>query len=172
MIICLKIISILGIENSKLLQMLWNIRVRRTFWNIVATCRINTNSRQCIHAAICWISNVLKKFEFLQKNKLIIIMIIETLTYSLKKCTNYTTNMFVFLVPYDDMSTIARTLRCQVSQTVDIKDARSYFQKFSFLFHLKNHLSKDVNFKFQLKRSSLLDVRSNFVYCSFPYLTV
>ena len=36
----------------------------------------------------------------------------------------------------------------------------------SFLFHLKNHHSKDVNFKFHLKRSSRLDVRSNFVYCS------
>ena len=46
----------------------------------------------------------------------------------------------------------------------DLKDARFYFTKFSFLFHLKNHHSKDVNFKFQLKRSSHLD-EANFVYC-------
>ena len=36
----------------------------------------------------------------------------------------------------------------------------SYFSKFCFLFHLKNHHSKDVNFKFQLKQSSHLDVGS------------
>ena len=42
-----------------------------------------------------------------------------------------------------------------------IKVARSYFSKFSFLFHLKNHYSKAVNLKFWLKRSSRLDVRSN-----------
>ena len=46
------------------------------------------------------------------------------------------------------------------------------FSKFSFLFHLKNHYSKDVNFKFQLKQSSRLEIRSNFVYCSCLYLTV
>ena len=45
-----------------------------------------------------------------------------------------------------------------------IKDAHSYFSKFSFMFHLKNHHSKDVNLKFQLKWSCCLDVRSNFVY--------
>ena len=43
---------------------------------------------------------------------------------------------------------------------------------FSFLFHLKNHHSKDVKLKFQLKRSSHLDVQSKFVYCSCLYLTV
>ena len=41
-----------------------------------------------------------------------------------------------------------------------IKGARSYFSKFSFLFHLKNHHSKDAHLKFQLKRSGHLDVRS------------
>ena len=55
---------------------------------------------------------------------------------------------------------------------INFKGARSYFSKFSFLFYLKNHHSKDANFKFQLKRSSRLDVRSNFVYCSCLYLTV
>ena len=44
--------------------------------------------------------------------------------------------------------------------------------KFSFLFNLKNHFSKDVTFKFQLKRSSRLELRSNFVYCSCLYLIV
>ena len=54
-----------------------------------------------------------------------------------------------------------------------IKGAWSYFSTFSFLFHLKNHHSKDVNFKFGLKRSSRLDVRSNFViFSSLLYLTV
>ena len=33
------------------------------------------------------------------------------------------------------------------------EDAPSYFSKFSFLFHLKNHHSKGVNLKFQLKWS-------------------
>ena len=40
-----------------------------------------------------------------------------------------------------------------------------YFSKFSFLLHLKDHHSKDVNFKFHLKQSSRLHIRSNFVYC-------
>ena len=53
-----------------------------------------------------------------------------------------------------------------------IKGARSYVSKFSFLFHLENHHSKDVNFKFQLKRSSCLDVRSNFAHFTCLYLTV
>ena len=53
-----------------------------------------------------------------------------------------------------------------------LKDARSYFTKFSFLFHFKNHYYKDVNFKFQLKRSRRLDVQSNFVYCSCLFFTV
>ena len=41
-----------------------------------------------------------------------------------------------------------------------LKGARSYFSKFCCLFHLKNHHSKDVNLKFQLKRSSRLDLQS------------
>ena len=41
---------------------------------------------------------------------------------------------------------------------------------FQNLVHLKNHRSKKVNFKFQLNRSSRLDARSNFVYCSCLYL--
>ena len=40
-----------------------------------------------------------------------------------------------------------------------LKNARSYFSKFNFLFHLKNHHSKDINFKSQLKRSGCLDVQ-------------
>ena len=39
-----------------------------------------------------------------------------------------------------------------------IKGARFYFSKFSFLFHLKNHHSKDVNLNFWLKPSSHLDM--------------
>ena len=46
-----------------------------------------------------------------------------------------------------------------------------YFSKFSFLFYLKNHHSKVINSKFQLKRPSLLDVQSTFVICSCPYFT-
>ena len=49
-----------------------------------------------------------------------------------------------------------------------LKGARSYFSKFSSLFYLKNHHSKDVNFKFQLKRSSRLDIRSNFFILQLP----
>ena len=45
-----------------------------------------------------------------------------------------------------------------------VKGAWSYFSKFSFLLDVKNHHSKDVNFKFQLKRLSHLDVQRNFVY--------
>ena len=52
-----------------------------------------------------------------------------------------------------------------------VKGARSYFSKFISPFHMKNHYSKDVNFKL-LKRSNRLDLRSNFVYCSCLYLTV
>ena len=44
--------------------------------------------------------------------------------------------------------------------------ARSCFSKFSFLFHLKDHYTKDVNFEFQLNRSNRLDVASDFVHCS------
>ena len=46
--------------------------------------------------------------------------------------------------------------------------APSYFSKFSFLFHLKNHHSKIVNLKFQLKWSSHLDVGSN-LYIAVAY---
>ena len=46
-----------------------------------------------------------------------------------------------------------------------LKGAWSYFSKFSFLFHLKNHHSKDVNSKFQLKQSSCFNIWNNFVYC-------
>ena len=48
---------------------------------------------------------------------------------------------------------------------LSIKSARSYFSKFSFLFHLRNHHSKDINLKFQLNQSSCLDC--NFIYCSY-----
>ena len=54
---------------------------------------------------------------------------------------------------------------------ISVKGVRSYFFfKITFLFNLKNHNSKDVNFKFQLKRSSRLDVRSNFVYIADAYI--
>ena len=53
---------------------------------------------------------------------------------------------------------------------VGILGARSCFSKFSFLFHLKNRHSEDVNFKIRLKRSIHLDIWSNFVYCSCLYL--
>ena len=46
------------------------------------------------------------------------------------------------------------------------KGAPSYFSKSSFLIHLKNHHSKDVNLNFQLKRSRRLNVQGNFVDCS------
>ena len=39
-----------------------------------------------------------------------------------------------------------------------LKGVRSYFSKLVSLFHLQNRHSKDVNFKFQLKRSSRLDL--------------
>ena len=48
---------------------------------------------------------------------------------------------------------------------IDVKDAKSYFSKFSSLFPWKNHLSKDVNFKFRLKCSSRLDLQSNSEFC-------
>ena len=44
-----------------------------------------------------------------------------------------------------------------------IKGAQSYFSKISFLFYLKDHHTKDVNFKCQLNQSSHLDVGSNFI---------
>ena len=53
-----------------------------------------------------------------------------------------------------------------------IKGARSYFSKLSFLFHLKDQHTKDINLKFELNRSSHLDAGSNFVYCSCLYLIV
>ena len=59
-----------------------------------------------------------------------------------------------------------------IEKPLPIKGTRSYFSKFGFLFHLKNHHSKEVNLKFRLRRSICSDVRSNFVYCSCLYLTV
>ena len=53
-----------------------------------------------------------------------------------------------------------------------VKGAGSCFSKFSFLFHLKDHYTKDVNFEFQLNRSNRLDVGSDFVHCSCLHLTV
>ena len=38
-----------------------------------------------------------------------------------------------------------------------LQGGQSYFSKFSFLFHLKNHYSKDVKLKFLLKRFSHFD---------------
>ena len=61
----------------------------------------------------------------------------------------------VYFLELVNMITQPQPLRCTV-----------LFSNFSFLFHLKNHYSKDVNFKFHLKRSSCLDVRSNSVCCS------
>ena len=46
----------------------------------------------------------------------------------------------------------------------EVKGSRSYFSNFSFMFHLEDRHSKDVNFKFHLKQSS------NFVHCSCLYL--
>ena len=43
------------------------------------------------------------------------------------------------------------------------------FPKFNFIFDLKDHHTKDVNFKVQLKWSNRLDLVSNFVYCSCLY---
>ena len=45
------------------------------------------------------------------------------------------------------------------------------FFKIKFSVSLKDHHSKDVNLKFQLKRSSRLDVGSNFVYFSCLYIS-
>ena len=55
----------------------------------------------------------------------------------------------------------------KISYSSKFKDARSCFSKFSFLFHLKDHHIKDINFKFQLNRSSRLDVGNYFVDHSF-----
>ena len=58
------------------------------------------------------------------------------------------------------------TVHCDANvSAIERNIGKSYFSKFSFLFHLKNHHSKDVNFKFQLKQLSGLGVRCNFVYC-------
>ena len=46
---------------------------------------------------------------------------------------------------------------------------QSYFSKFSFIFYLKGHHTKDVNLNFQLNWSNHLAVVSNFVYYSCPY---
>ena len=51
-----------------------------------------------------------------------------------------------------------------------LKGARSYFSKSNFLFHLKNHHSKVINSKFELKWVSRLDGRINFVICICLYL--
>ena len=45
-----------------------------------------------------------------------------------------------------------------------VQDAWSYFSKFSFLFHLKNHHYKDVNLKFQLEWSDCLAVYYSCLY--------
>ena len=70
------------------------------------------------------------------------------------------------------MGNIKSAFMCKSQPKCDpfnyFKGARSYFLKFSSLFHLKNHHSKGVNLKFQLKRSSRLDERSNFVYLMLP----
>ena len=39
----------------------------------------------------------------------------------------------------------------------------------TFIFHLKDHHTKDINLKFQLNWSNGLDLVSNFVYCSCLY---
>ena len=50
-------------------------------------------------------------------------------------------------------------LECHIL-AVHLKGAQFYFSTFSFLFHLKNHHYKDSNLKFQLKRSSCLNIQS------------
>ena len=57
--------------------------------------------------------------------------------------------------------TFTKYAKCEFKDL--FKDEWSYFSKFRFLFHLKDH-SKDVDLKFCLKWSSSLDVRSNSVY--------
>ena len=53
------------------------------------------------------------------------------------------------------------------------KGARPYFSKFSFLFHLKNHHSKDVKVNLWLKRSSHLDIYDAILYIAVRhYLTL
>ena len=63
---------------------------------------------------------------------------------------------------------LTKSPRCDRDLCIcEVKGARSViFVKIhiSFLFHLKDRHSKDVNFKFHLKQSS------NFVYCSCLYL--
>ena len=49
-----------------------------------------------------------------------------------------------------------------------LKGERSYFLKFSFLFHLKNHHFKVINLKFELKWSSRLDIKNNFCDLQLP----
>ena len=48
------------------------------------------------------------------------------------------------------------------------KGARSYFSKFSFLLHLKNHHIKDININFWLNQSSHLDVTEQFCILQLP----
>ena len=52
---------------------------------------------------------------------------------------------------------------------ITFKGLRSYFSKFSLVFHLRDHHNKNVNLKFQLNWSNHFDVVSNFVYCSCLY---
>ena len=60
----------------------------------------------------------------------------------------------------------------KVKINITVNGERSNFSKFSFLCHLKNHNSNDVNLKWQLKWKSRLDVQSSFMHCSCLYLTV
>ena len=56
---------------------------------------------------------------------------------------------------------------------VGCKGAHPIFQNLVLKhFHLKDQHSEEVYSKFELKRSSCLDVRSSFVICSCLYLTL
>ena len=50
--------------------------------------------------------------------------------------------------------------------SLKLKAARSYFSKFSFLFHLKNHHSGDVKFEISVETIKPFGRTNNFVYCS------
>ena len=52
-------------------------------------------------------------------------------------------------------------LRITLWNDLLLKGAQSYFSKFSFLFHLKNHHSKVVNIKLGLKRSTVCMYEAN-----------
>ena len=82
-------------------------------------------------------------------------------------------SMFLTISVYDNLSqsqdqTVLNKQNQDLIKAIEVlfKGAWSYLSKFSFPFHLTNYYSKHVNFKFQLKRSSRLDVQSNFVYYS------